>query len=523
MSCNASEQVYDGAMTLARSLFGFALVAWLPLLISWILLCLSPASPDETYEQLRRAAIGGGGIVTAIAFILMLRIYRLDTADSERIASRFAKPFGNHWLSLVLILVLVEANILAVVVLRDIAPSITNPARFLFFCWTLVFVGLQLTIHWRVVSASFLRHGKILALACLLISAFAVVAVLFIFSSRLVMLSGIPGRLRGALDYRRLAFIDDGSAPSAQQFWAEQGGTRVRWLPYSYWTVEPIAGDFINVGSNGLRRTLTVADDENARRIYFFGGSTMWGEGARDEYTIPSQVAILLADSGLPAVTRNYAQTGYVSTQDLIMFQSQLALGNVPDLAVFYHGFNDVFSAWLQGLVGIPLRESQRVSDVEAGRLLRGGQPVLRLPAADLSQYDWSLVAARGASAEAIADRWLASRRLIRAAAAEYGVSVLFVWQPAIIAKLNPTATEIVIMSELEQRLPDFVELYRDVDTLLREMASREQWDDLVFRTELFRDHEGDIFFDRVHINEYGNAIVAQSLLEPLQAALRSR
>ena len=78
-------------------------------------------------------------------------------------------------------------------------------------------------------------------------------------------------------------------------------------------------------------------------------------------------------------------------------------------------------------------------------------------------------------------------------------------------------------MSELDQQLPDFVELYRDVDTMLREMASREKWDDLLFRTELFHDHEDDIFFDRVHINEFGNASVAQSLLEPLQAALGSR
>ena len=47
------------------------------------------------------------------------------------------------------------------------------------------------------------------------------------------------------------------------------------------------------------RKTYTsegVGDD--ATSVYLFGGSTMWGYGQRDLYTIPSQVARLAEDDG---------------------------------------------------------------------------------------------------------------------------------------------------------------------------------------------------------------------------------
>ena len=522
MSANASAPASDGTRALARSLFGFALLAWLPLALTWLLLLFSPASPDAAYEQLRRALIVACGLVLAISFAGLIGSYRLSGDNSLRIAGRIASPLGNRGLCLLLLVGLIEINIIGAVLLPDIAPAITNPGRLLIFCWSLLLGGVLLTLHWRHVKAAALRYRGISAAFGLFIAGVVVVANLFVVSNQFVMRSGIQGRLRGALDYRKLAFVDDGSMPSSQQFWAEQGRTRVRWLPYSYWTVEPIAGEYINVDADGLRRTVQFAPDETAPRIYFFGGSSMWGEGARDAQTIPSQLAKLLAESGLPVVAQNYAQTGYVSRQDLILFQAQLAQGNLPRLALFYQGFNDVFSAWLQGLVGIPLRESQRVSDVEAGRLLRSGQPVLQLPAADLRQYDWSLVAETGATAEAIAESWLANRRLIRASAAEFGVSVFFVWQPALFAKTALTPTEAGILAQLDEELPGFVELYRDVTAILRDEALAESWEDLVFLTDVFRDHSGEIFFDRVHINEVGNMIVAQALLQDLATALRA-
>ncbi len=482
------------------------------MLMTWCLFVLSPMPPDESYARIRVIIIVGFGMAALLGFGLMVWIFRQGHAVLLRMAGHLARVLGNRWLALILMLACVEANFLAFALLDNIAPSITNPLKFLLFCWTLVFGGVLLTLYWRYLKNSYHSTGYVWAgIGIAAVSAF-VLMILFSFSHLLVNVSGISGRLRGSLDYRLLEFIDDGESPAPQQFWAEQGQTIVRWLPYSYWTVKPFDGEFINVDRQGLRYTPLYADEAAAASIYFFGGSTLWGEGARDAYTIPGQAAKLLSDAGHPAIVLNYGQTGYVSTQDLILFQAQLALGRVPDIAVFYQGFNDVLSAYRQGRSGIPYEERQRVSDVEAGRLLRRGQPVLRLPEEDISGYDWSLVGSADADADAIADRWLANSRLVQTLADGYGVRVLFVWQPALFAKQTLVGAEARILEDPEMNPTDFVALYREVDRIVRQRVAADATDNVIVLTDLFRDSERELFYDYVHITEIGNLMVAEAI-----------
>ena len=520
MSDGPGERPYDPVATLARSLVGYVVSAWIPLLVAWILLLLSPASPAQTYEQIRRAMLLAVGVATALTLICGIWIARRSETDSARLAQSIVRRFSSHRLALLAVLLLVESCILSFLLFRDIAPSITVPFKFLLVCWTVVFAALMLTIHWRWARHAISRGRVPMALLGYTVVALLLLTVLTALSSRLLSNSGIYERLRGALDYRPLEFIDDGSAPSSREFWAEQSTVLVRWLPYSYWTVEPFDGSFINVDASGRRYTPSYTDDSEAPSIYFFGGSTMWGLGARDAYTIPAQVAQLLAERGNPARVESYAQTGYVSWQDLLLFQAQLALDNAPDLAVFYQGFNDVYAAYLQGGAGLTLRENLRVNDVELGRLVRSGQPVLRPFDADISDYDWSLVTSGADAPEAIAERWLANRRLIRAAAGEHDVHVLFVWQPALFAKAARTDVEQRILDDVERQQAGFVNLYREVVRIVRGELAGASAADTVFLTDLFGDVSEGVFFDRVHITEIGNRMVAESLVDPVLNAL---
>ncbi len=506
---------------LSRSLFGFALAAWIPLCLTFVLLLLAPSSPQASYAHLQNIILIGFAAATLLALLILVWLFRLDLATSKGIAARLGRILNRPRLSAALLFLLAELNILAQVLLRDIAPSFTEPSRFLLFCWSLVFGGLLLTLHWRGFRRAFRHNRDALAIAGIIIVALCLGLLLALLTSRIVTATGLHDRLRGRLDYRPLSFIDDGEAPTAEEFWEGQGQTKVRWLPYSYWAVESYESEFINVNKIGLRETLSLVEGANAPKVYFFGGSTAWGEGARDAYTIPSQVARLLADRDTPAAVLNYAQTGYVSTQDLILFQRQLALGNLPDLAVFYQGFNDIYAANLPGsMAGVPLDEIQRVNDVEAGRLLRQGQPVLRPFNASSADLNWHLVTSGGASAEEIVANWLGNRRLIRAAADEYGVRVLFVWQPALFAKENLSEFEVQIAAERERSLPGFMNLYRDVDSLMREIAMAESWDDVIILSDLFREIDEQIFFDLVHINEIGNRHVAEAIVDKIAERL---
>ena len=515
MNANSSEASYDAVALLARSLFGFALSAWVPLAITFILLLLAPP-PHDSYARLQHSVIAGAGATALLLLALTVWTYRLDEPRSRRIAQRLAKLFGSPWLAFALALLLVEGNILALILARGIAPAITGPARFLLLCWSLVFGGLLLTRHWRSLQIVHQRSRGAMAIGCMVMLAAIALALLLVVTSRLVEDYGLGDRLRGSLDYRPLRFIEDGAAPSARDFWAEQSQTRVRWLPLSYWAVEPIAGEFINVSQQGLRRTISSGADMDSPLVFFFGGSAIWGEGARDAYTIPSQVAQLLLANAATARVQNYGQTGYVSAQDLVLFQSQLAQGNIPRLAVFYQGFNDVLSAQLQDMSGLPYHELQRASDAEAGRLLRQGQPILLPPNVRPDKLNWSLVATAGARADDIVDRWLANRRLIRAAGSEFGVDVIFIWQPTVFSKSPLTAFESGVLAENDREMPGFSDLYRDVNHLLRERMLAEAWDDVVLLTDIFNDASDDIFVDNVHIHELGNREVAEAIWRPI-------
>ena len=71
-----------------------------------------------------------------------------------------------------------------------------------------------------------------------------------------------------------------------------------------------------------------------------FGGSTMWGAGARDDYTIPSFLSKMLTQA-FPGRIRvvNYGRSGFVSTQERILLFQALQHGCRPQIAIFYPGF----------------------------------------------------------------------------------------------------------------------------------------------------------------------------------------
>jgi lysophospholipase L1-like esterase len=506
------------AESLARSAFGFAIVAFIAAIITWIGFLLAPPSPDPTFDQIRLTIIIGFGIITLLLLLATIQLFRIPPEKLLPIAERIAGILSNKWTAIVIIFLLLEVNLLAFPLLYNVAPSITNPAKFLMVCWSLLLVGIAFTVNRQALADWLVRTRTIWVTTGLLVVSIVLIGVLFVLNSLLLRFTGIDDVLRGGLDYRELTFYDDGQpAPSAQDFWQEQAQTRVRWSPYTYWVVDEFHGDFINVDANGLRFTPHFAANDS-QIIHVYGGSTVWGEGARDAYTISGNLARLLSENRTPQTVLNFGQTGYVSTQDVIWFQLQLTQGNIPDIAIFYEGFNDVLSAWSQNLTGITLQENMRLNDAEAGRILRTGQPVLRLPNETLQQYDMSLANVDNATAATIANRWFANVEMVNALGEAYGVEIVFVWQPAIMFKSPQTPTEQAIIARWENERAGLFELYMDVDSIIRQRV--EEYDNIVLLSDLFAGTEQTIFHDLVHITEIGNGIVAEAILPQLTSRL---
>jgi lysophospholipase L1-like esterase len=96
-------------------------------------------------------------------------------------------------------------------------------------------------------------------------------------------------------------------------------------------------------------------------RIYMFGASTLFGLGARDAHTIPAYLGREIGEKTRCAVeVKNFGQVGYVTTQDVIALLRHLHRGDVPGLAIFYGGANEVYSAIGSGDAGIPQNEDNR-------------------------------------------------------------------------------------------------------------------------------------------------------------------
>ena len=143
---------------------------------------------------------------------------------------------------------------------------------------------------------------------------------------------------------------------------------KMRWHSYVYYRRKPYNGTHINVDAEGVRYTAFPPADAGRITdlpiVWCFGGSAMWGTGASDTQTIPSHIA----NNGYRVI--NLAETGYVFTQELITLMLTLRKYPPPDIAIFYSGVNDVFSAYQNGIGGLPANEYNRIREFN---LVKGG------------------------------------------------------------------------------------------------------------------------------------------------------
>lgn len=131
-------------------------------------------------------------------------------------------------------------------------------------------------------------------------------------------------------------------APWAERYFQELEAVPFTYVPFIGPREAPVRGRYIN-SADGIRRSYEPpgADGEDAVTVWFFGGSTLWGEGQRDLHTIPSSVARLAESDGVTLRAVNYGIRGYTAFQEFLVFEQELARRESPDVAVFYHGANE--------------------------------------------------------------------------------------------------------------------------------------------------------------------------------------
>ena len=251
---------------------------------------------------------------------------------------------------------------------------------------------------------------------------------------------------------RRADHLNDGADAAAEARVTISG-----YVPWVIWRSSPSSeGDPATIDRDGRRVTVGGSQDPDAFRIFTLGGSAMWGACVPDGSTIASLLARNLDGSSLGAVSvANLAQNAHVSTQEVIELMLELREGNVPDLVIFYDGFNDVFAAYESGIAGVHqsyLPISARVEGRDAGfRPVSPLIPLLRSTSSwrlveilreklgldgppsleDLVSYRTMGLDTDSLAAE-VARIWFENASLVEHLGDAYGFECLFVWQPVL-------------------------------------------------------------------------------------------
>jgi lysophospholipase L1-like esterase len=308
----------------------------------------------------------------------------------------------------------------------------------------------------------------------------------------------------------------------AAEYWHERDQTDwvayAEWHSYIYWRHAPFQGKYINIDQNGIRYTWNKSafPSPNQVKVFVFGGSALWGTGVRDEYTIPSLISKKLNSQNQEVWVKNFGEEGYVSTQEVIALMLELQKGDVPDVVVFYDGANDVFSAFQQGVAGIPQNEYNRAA--EFNQLNWRGEIVEKLA---LYRLVKTLVETRHGPARtesadlelenAVLDKYVANMQIVEALAQDYGFSVLFYWQPVIYNKRILSTWE-----KLQLDVYGEARFFGQADRVLKDRAVYRDHSSFNDLADAFGDQGDTVFIDLFHISEAGNDRVSNLMLQTL-------
>ncbi len=274
--------------------------------------------------------------------------------------------------------------------------------------------------------------------------------------------------------------------------------------PYGWVNVDRMEGETRVV--DGRRVTYQV--DEPAVTVWLFGGSTAFGVGQRQDFTIASRMVREAEERGVGLCVENFGVSGYVNEQETSQFIDALKSGDPPDLAVFLDGANDTalgIERETVGLLDIGSDHRLSMSDEQREALAESARANGYKPRGDLD------VSARLAAAQ-----YERGVRRARAAAEVANVPVVFFWQPQLYTMPldRPLVTDALDLWHIDRRSQPAI------GRAVRAIADLSGVGP-VDLTHVFDQVDEPIFFDRSHTNERGAELTAGAMMDELWPLIR--
>jgi lysophospholipase L1-like esterase len=328
-------------------------------------------------------------------------------------------------------------------------------------------------------------------------------------------------------------------SPYRGENWAIDYFNELSEVPRGYeqflgWRRGQYEGEYININSSGVRKTwnppLMSVGTNGHKTIYMFGGSTVWGTGARDDYTIPLQLAKVLHKNGHNIEIINYGESGYIFFQEIINLIILLRDGLRPDYVIFYDGVNDVYGAYQSGVAG-KINNFERISH-KLATPYPSTTVMLKKITKKILSFQWSKIhecivtihksivpspkfteiasSYTELQLEELADDivgdYQSSVDLLKNLSLIYNFEYLVLWQPVIYTEeyiLDEELTAAVRAGDKSAK-----KLYQSVDRMLRE----EDMLNFYNLSDVLKGRKETFYIDYCHLSEKGNQVVGEKI-----------
>lgn len=327
----------------------------------------------------------------------------------------------------------------------------------------------------------------------------------------------------------------------AERYWHEfRLSRKEQFYPFVGWRRAPFKGKTIEVDQNGVRVTPGAECSAKSFKVFTFGASEMWGTGSPNWATIPAHL-----QNGLeklrqgPVCVTNFAESAYVSLQNIIMLLMQLRVGNVPDVVVFYTFFDNVYAAYQTGRVGTlenvdqiaarfegrrdpdrfvdRLRStySYRFIDMLMAKLTIANPQQAKSISPKLITYESMGIDAATLS-DLLVQEYFENYKIVSALSQKYGFKYFFFLPPEITLGNKPLTSEEQEMKRSAEGEAGLHKLSTAVYRAMEREASKYQ--NFYSMVHIFDSYDSLMFIDSGHVTPVGNQLIAERMLGVMQA-----
>jgi len=481
MRLRPTSQQYQTTIDQAAQILAKGLFLLFLLLIIDVVVCIGLLLGGDV-SQLSAGQIVVFGVLSIPILGILWKLLRTDPMKWVPMTRRIVWVFTNPLINLLIVPILFELCLF--VILFDnqfnIGYSAVSSVIGLF--------GLWLILFWLIVSfpllLTLLQH-PIWMISTTAISLLIVVVGLVKLNQNVMRDLNEVERIQASLKF----FLGDELNSRSLEYWSEYQVVYHPNVPYVGHRSIPFVGDYINISADGIRRTVDLPENKNLSgdvTVHFYGGSTIWGYGARDEHTIPSIVSqILQGEHQVNVKVTNLGEVGYTSFNDLAVFNIQVLQGNIPDIAIFYQGYNDIVESIKRGYIGGPPDTAAPVS--------------IPLPDADT-----------------VFDYYTRYVKTVQAMAQANNFRAVFIWQPTWVYKPLTEYEDHYIQNSDVVRAAPVQEYYLEIDPQIETAMTKASIEYFLFMSDFFKDEQETIFMDSVHITEDGNRQVSIAIVDYL-------